>query len=106
MNCKKVFLMCYSSSGFWWLMCVVLFITSRQAAVVIILIVSLFGSRILAADGKEWRFHKMELEAHTLSQGTLKDNRNTASSSSRIRDDPEAVQARKKVYVICATENK
>ncbi|KAJ6924453.1 hypothetical protein NC652_017661 [Populus alba x Populus x berolinensis] len=45
-------------------------------------------------------------EAHTLSQGTLKDNRNTASSSSRIRDDPEAVQARKKVYVICATENK
>ncbi|KAG6770550.1 hypothetical protein POTOM_026235 [Populus tomentosa] len=114
-------------TGFWWLMCVVLFITSRQAAVVIILTVSLFGSRILAADGKEWRFHKMKfeqgfpkvlsheaflypsrgfLEAHTLSQGTLKDNRNTPSSSSRIRDDPEAVQARKKVYVKCATENK
>jgi hypothetical protein len=45
-------------------------------------------------------------EAHTLSQGTLKDNRNTPSSSSRIRDDPEAVRARNKVYVKCATENK
>ncbi|KAJ6994732.1 hypothetical protein NC653_017511 [Populus alba x Populus x berolinensis] len=59
----------------------------------------------------EWKFLLSEAlikgsEAHTLSQGTLKDNRNTASSSSRIRDDPEAVQARKKVYVICATENK
>ncbi|KAJ6914898.1 hypothetical protein NC651_017009 [Populus alba x Populus x berolinensis] len=42
------------------------------------------------------------MEAHTLSQGTLKDNRNTPGSSSRIRDDPEAVQARKKVYVKCA----
>ncbi|KAJ6924428.1 hypothetical protein NC652_017653 [Populus alba x Populus x berolinensis] len=37
-------------------------IPTTQAAVVIILIVSLFGSRILAADGKEWRFHKMKFE--------------------------------------------